>query len=177
MCLFVRSPFYNTHAAPKGIGDNESIAAVRSTYKELCSGLTPSRIYCRAVDGTAWFETGQQLALPCTVSDGLLCRNEDNKESCLDYEIRVRACCPLSALSLSLFCSPTSPLSALCPVAPMCASRVACTLVAFRSTALLRVAAMDLRAVDTVCAKAFMRHQCAYVSLDGEGIFDSKLNL
>ena len=121
MCLFVRSPFYNTHAAPKGIGDNESIAAVRSTYKELCSGLTPSRIYCRAVDGTAWFETGQQLALPCTVSDGLLCRNEDNKESCLDYEIRVRACCPLSALSLSLLFSDFPPFCSLsCWCEPSC---------------------------------------------------------
>eukprot|EP01051_Picozoa_sp_SAG22_P006809 SAG22_NODE_459_length_10228_cov_9.593642_6_plen_592_part_00 len=98
---------------PSGIGDDESLIALRNDGLIPCS--LPTQVECRTVNGTtntsasilpgsngpaepaAWDATGQILAVGCTVENGLTCRNRDNpvllgatpqRITCLDYEVR-----------------------------------------------------------------------------------------
>ena len=76
--------------SPTGDGDFESLSFIIESYPEMVCDQ-PTHVEGRvARKGTDARDSGQRISLNPMV--GLLCRNEENLERCLDYEVRF--CCP-----------------------------------------------------------------------------------
>ena len=108
----VWTDFFNEDDPASGGGDDESGEVLLG-----CNGTAPSAIYCvEASGGQPWFKrgdgNGQNLESPCTLADGLVCRNSANSEGCDDYMVQLL--CPVRAATSA----PTAPPTASPTMAP-----------------------------------------------------------
>ncbi|XP_071974235.1 uncharacterized protein [Engystomops pustulosus] len=88
--------FDNNKPSPKSDqGDFESITNITSSGTEVCkSGEVADKMQCEAVDSKGEPITDNNQKFTCNLTEGLICRNRDqkNKEKCSNYRMRVLCC-------------------------------------------------------------------------------------
>ena len=84
--------FFNNDDPQSDSGDKEM--ADPGAMEQICNGNPATAIYCQTTSGKPWFNVtregrAQKLMSPCTLQNGLVCRNSDNSDGCLDYMVQL----------------------------------------------------------------------------------------
>ena len=75
---------------PQSDGGDEEMASP-GDMEQICNGHPATAIYCQTTFGKPWFNVSdegqaQTLMSPCTLKNGLVCRNIDNSDGHLDHD-------------------------------------------------------------------------------------------